>query len=106
MIKSYNIDEIYNRYYNLVNMTYSELLEWSQSVCSRKASLSREPIRRNLYILSLNKNQWTNVVCKKALKTISYLSRATNIKSSKIVKNCDYTKNEIALKNWAYDVHK
>jgi hypothetical protein len=100
----YNIDEIYQRYYSLVNMSYSELLSWSKTACSRKSSLTREPIQRNLLILSLNKSDWSQSTCKKALKTISYLSRAKEIKSSKIISECGYTKNEIALKNWAYDI--
>ena len=104
-MKKYNIEEVYNKYYSLVNMSYSEFFNWSKNPCSKKASLTREPIRRNLYILSLNKDQWNNNICKKALKTISYLSRATKIKSTK-EEACGYTRNEIALKNWAYDIKK
>jgi len=104
-MNTYNIDDIFRRYCSAVNMSYSEMLAWNKNPCSLKASLSREPVRRNLYILSLNKSDWTQLTCKKALKTISYLARAREIKSSKIVA-CGYTKNEIALKNWAYDVKK
>lgn len=100
------INLVFEKYYKLVNMNYSELLEWSKNPASRLASLSREPIKRNLRILKLNKDEWTSNTVKSALRTISYLSRATKIKSKNLSGYKDYTRNEIALKNWAYDVLK
>jgi hypothetical protein len=98
-----SIEEVYYKYHNLVNMSYSELLEWSKTECSKKASLSREPINRNLRLLKKRKSEWNSSDIPKANKTISYLSRAKKIKSTKEI--CGgYTKNEIALKNWGYDV--
>ena len=104
-MKSEIKDEVYRKYKSMVNMTYSELLRWSLTDCSKKASLTRKPIQRNLMLLSTPKNKWTSRQLTEANKVISYLARAKKIKSSKIV--CSgYTKNEIALKNWAFDVRK
>ena len=86
-------------------MTYTEFLNWSKTDCSKKASLDRRPIRRLLKLLSTPKDKWTNNDITEANKVISYLSRAKKIKSSNIICN-GYTKNEIALKNWGYDVKK
>ena len=44
------VDEVYSKYHDLVNMSYSELKAWSETECSKKASLDRGPINRNLKI--------------------------------------------------------
>lgn len=98
-----NREEIYNKYHESVNMSYSELLAWSKTPCSKKASLSRDPIKRNLHLLKTPKSKWGNKEFTWANKTISYLARAKKIKSNNYVPGCNMTKNEIALKNWAYD---
>ena len=38
------IDEVYKKYHDTVNMSYSELEAWSKTECSKKASLDRGPI--------------------------------------------------------------
>lgn len=100
------IDLTYSKYNKAVNMTYTELLLWSRNPKSREASLSREPIKRNLDLLKKRKSSWKTQDIEKAKKTLSYLSRAKKIKRAKGYKRNELTPNEIALKNWGYDVFK
>ena len=46
-IKHKIIDDTYKKYNNIVNMSYIQLLSWSKNKCSKMASLSRNPIKRN-----------------------------------------------------------
>ena len=73
------IDEVYAKYHDIVNMSYSELKAWSQTDCSKKASLDRSPINRNLNLLSKNKSEWGAVELKSANRTISFVSRMRNM---------------------------
>lgn len=98
------LDRIYRRYKKATNMTYSELLDWSMTECSRKASLDKSPLKRNLKLLRTPKSRWTGKHIRWAKKTISYLARAKKIKSRNYIKECGRTKNSIALKNWAFDI--
>ena len=100
------IDKTYEKYHKAVNMTFTELLVWSRNPKSREASLSREPIRRNLSLLGKRKGQWKTQDIEKANKTLSYLARAKKIKRAKGFKRTELTPNEVALKNWGYDVFK
>jgi len=100
------VEKIYKKYKNAVNMNYTELKIWSKNPESRKASLSREPIRRNLRLLKKNKSDWTLNDVKDANKTISYLARAKKIKRAKGIPKDKLTRNEIAMRNWAYNNYK
>ena len=103
------LDEVYSKYKKAVNMTFTELKIWSKNPVSKKASLSRKPITRNLGLLSKNKSQWTSKEIKNANRTISYLARAKGIEK-KFKKNNpkdkSLTPNRIALRNWGFDVFK
>lgn len=100
------IDRVYKKYKNSVNMTYTELKIWNNNPLSRKASLNRDPIKRNLKLLSKNKSDWNLRDIGEANKVISYLARAKKIKRKKGIPINVLTPNEIALKNWAFDVYK
>lgn len=101
------IDETYTEYKKSVNMSYSELKRWSENKCSRKASLGRDAINRNLKLLSKKKADWTSNDATEARKAIAYIARAIKQPQGKDVsKECPYSKNYIALKNWAYDRNK
>lgn len=100
------IDKTYDKYYKSINMTFTELLLWSRNPKSREASLSREPIRRNLSLLKKRKWQWKTQDIEKANKTISYLARAKKIKRAKGYKRNELTPNEIALRSWGFDAFK
>ena len=97
-----NLNSVYSKYKNSTNMSYSELNKWSKNPCSTKASIGRTAINRNLNLLSTPKSQWTQQDITEANKAISYLARAKTIKSNNNVPGCNMTRNEIALKNWAY----
>lgn len=95
-------DKIHKKYKQSTNMSYSQLKRWSRKHCSKKASLSREPIRRNLRLLKKPKNQWTQRDVKGAKKTISFIARHKNQRKGKPRgKNCPSGRT-IALRNWAY----
>lgn len=103
-------DEAFSKYQDATNMGYQELLQWSKNPLSRKASIGREAIRRNLRLKKKDKDQWTRKDVRDANKAVSYLARAKQITGDNNVtidgKDSGYTKNEIALKNWAYNSRK
>jgi len=103
------INEVYSKYKSTVNMSYSSLKKWSESPCSKTASLSRGPIERNLRLLSKKKSEWTMSDVKSANRTISFVSRMkgmeqgkkTNIKKDGRQITCP-SKRDVSLMNWAY----
>ena len=100
------IKQTYDKYKSMINMTYTELLIWSKNPMSKKASLDRRPINRNLLLLKKPLKDWNMKNVKAANKTISYLSRAKKIKSSNFIPGTKLTFNDIALRNWAFDRFK
>lgn len=105
------LNETFKAYHDAVNMSYSQLKSWSETECSKKASLSRWPINRNLELLDTPKSQWTEKHIKWANKTIAFIARMkANLWGERIVtdsngRKCG-TKAFISLKNWAYDANK
>jgi len=93
-------------YKELTNMTLSELQKWKKNPCSKKASIGRTAINRNLKLLSRMKNKWTKTDIAEAKKAISFIKRHSVAKKGKEVKGCGVSKRTIALKNWAYDPNK
>ena len=100
------IDQVYKKYHDTVNMSYSELLAWSKTECSTKASLDRGPINRNLNLLSKKKEDWGATEVKSANRTISFVSRMKNMEQGKPVSKTCPSKRDISLKNWAYNPNK
>ena len=100
------IDEVYSKYHDLVNMSYSELKAWSETDCSKKASLDRGPINRNLNLLSKKKEDWGGGEVKSANRTISFISRMKNMPQGEPVSKECPSKRDISLKNWAYNPNK
>lgn len=100
-------DEVYAKYKKETNMSYKELKAWSENKCSKKASLSSGPIKRNLELLSTKKESWTKKHITWANKTIAFNSRMQKMPKGKPVsKECKISKRDISLKNWAYDPNK
>lgn len=99
-------DNIFSKYSQETNMSYSELLEWSKNSCSKKASLDRRAINRNLNLKSKEKSKWTEKDYREAKKAISFLARHKGQPSGKPVSNCNLSKRSIALMNWAFDPNK
>jgi hypothetical protein len=100
------IDEVYSKYHNTVNMSYSELKAWSETDCSKLASLDRSPITRNLNLLSKKKSEWGANEVKSANRTISFVSRMKNMEQGEPVSKTCPSKRDISLKNWAYNPNK
>ena len=100
------IDEVYSKYHDLVNMSYSQLKAWSETDCSKKASLDRGPINRNLNLLSKKKEDWGADEVKSANRTISFISRMKNMPQGEPVSKECPSKRDISLKNWAYNPNK
>lgn len=101
------LDEIYSKYKKETNMSYTELKAWSENKCSKKASLSKGPINRNLELLSTPKNKWTQKHITWANKTIAFNSRMRKMPQGKPVsKECQISKRDISLKNWAWNPAK
>ena len=104
------ISNRYDDYMNAVNMNYSELKAWSETECSKLASLDRSPINRNLELLETNKDEWTNKHFEWAGKTIAFINRMReNTAGDSVIddngKDCG-SKKTISLKNWAFDPNK
>lgn len=100
-------NRIYKRYKASTNMTYSEFEKWSRDECSRKASLNRMPIKRNLRLLKTQKAQWTKNDVREAKKTIAFNARMKKVNPGrKVSEKCNLSKRDIALLNWAYDPRK
>lgn len=100
------VDEVYSKYHDTVNMSFSELKAWSETECSKKASLDRSPINRNLNLLSKNKSEWGADEVKSANRTISFVSRMKNMEQGEPVSKECPSKRDISLKNWAYNPNK
>jgi len=99
------LDQVYSDWNDTVNMSASELREWSGHPCSREASL--EPvkvIKRNLRLLERNKDEWTENDVKDAKRTISFVERmrgADDADKDGGPSGCP-SKRDISLMNWAY----
>lgn len=101
------LNEVYSKYKKETNMSYKELKAWSEHKCSKKASLSTGPIKRNLELLSTSKENWTEKHITWANKTIAFNSRMQKMPKGKpLNKDCPWSKRDISLKNWAYDPNK
>jgi len=100
------VDEVYAKYHETVNMSYSELEAWSKTECSKLASLDRSPINRNLRLLSTKKADWGANEVKSANRTISFVSRMKNMEQGQPVNKTCPSKRDISLKNWAYNPNK
>lgn len=100
------VDEVYAKYHDTVNMSYSELEAWSKTECSKLASLDRSPINRNLKLLSTKKADWRANEVKSANRTISFVSRMKNMEQGEPVNKTCPSKRDISLKNWAYNPNK
>lgn len=100
------IIETYKKYKRAVNMTSGELITWSRTVCSRKASLDRTPIIRNTILLSKPLMDWGIREMKMANKTIAFISRMRKVRPGRIIKECGLSKRDISLMNWGYNPKK
>lgn len=103
------LDEVFTKYNETVNMGASELERWADNPCSKEASLDRSPIQRNLRLLRKKKSEWTQSDITAANRTISFVSRMKGNAKGEPIKLDGRTcpsKRDISLKNWAFDPNK
>lgn len=99
-------DEVYSKYHSTVNMSASELEDWSENECSKKASVSRAPIKRNLELLRTKKEDWISKHIRWANRTISFVNRMKGNDAGEPAEDGCPSKKTISLKNWAFDPGK
>jgi hypothetical protein len=100
------LNEVYSKYRNTVNMSASELESWAETECSKKASISRAPIKRNLELLRTKKADWTSKHIRWANRTISFVNRMKGAEQGQPAAEGCPSKRDISLKNWAYNPDK
>jgi HK97 family phage major capsid protein len=101
------LNDVFSKYKATVNMSASELERWADTECSKKASLDRSPIKRNLRLLRKKKSDWTDNDIKDANKTISFIERMKNgEQGEQVSEECPYSKRDISLRNWAFNPDK
>lgn len=102
------IDDVYSEWSDSVNMTASELERWSGNPCSREASVDPGAvIKRNLRLLTKNKDDWTTNDIEDAKRTISFISRMSDSSNEPEdprdgPHGCP-SEWAISLLNWAYN---
>jgi hypothetical protein len=110
VMQTQEINVRYIDYHNAVNMSFSELQQWSKTECSHLASLDRSPVNRNLELLSTKKDEWTKKHFEWAGKTIAFINRMKGNSAGDSITDengneCG-SKKTISLKNWAYNPNK
>ena len=107
-IEQAEIDATYTAWRDAVNMSASELKAWDADPCSRKASVDADAvIKRNMRLLETAKENWDASLVDDAKRTISFIARMKNMEQGDAVsEECDISKRDISLKNWAYDPAK
>lgn len=96
------LDKVYREYKASVNMSCMELRRWSVNPCSRKASLSRAPVERNLRLLCKPKAEWTRKDLEDARRTIAFNRRMKGVAQGKPASKGCPSKRDISLRNWAW----
>lgn len=100
-------DEVYAEYKRSVNMSYAQMKKWAANPWSRKASLTRGPVNRNLRLLSKPKKDWTWRDVRDARKTIAFNARMKKVENGRPVsKDVPLSKRDISLRNWAWNPNK
>lgn len=100
------ISERFSKYKATVNMSASELEAWSETECSKKASVDRSPIKRNLKLLRTPKSEWGQSEYTSAGRTISFVNRMKGAEQGEPASEGCPSKRDISLKNWAFDPNK
>ena len=101
------LDDVWRRYHDSVNMTASELERWAENPCSHLASLDRSPITRNLRLLRKPKSEWNERDVADAKRTISFVARMrAGEQGEPASAECELSRRDISLLNWAFDPRK
>lgn len=95
----------YEKFKKAINMNLKEAKEWQKNDCSKKASLSRAPLKRAINLLKTPENKWTNKDVKNSKRVVSFIARNSKQKAGKRKDGCP-SKATIAGRNWLYDRDK
>jgi HK97 family phage portal protein len=105
--KNGDLDEVFAKWRDTVNMSASDLKRWSDNECSRLASVDPDAvIKRNLRLLEKNKDDWNAKDITDANRAISFISRMRGMPKGDPVREGCESKRDISLKNWAYNPNK
>jgi len=103
-----DLDEAFEKFQMATNKTLSEMQRWTNSECSSKASLSRDPNERVIRLLKKNKDEWTEEDIQDAMRVWSFVQRmkAQRPENPREGPGDCSSKWAISLKNWGYDPFK
>jgi gas vesicle protein len=101
------IEERYQEFQDMVNMSASEIEEWGEKECSNKASQNPDKVRsRVVSLLRTNKEDWGDEEYDDAGQVISFISRMKGVDGGdKPSEDCP-TKRNISLMNWGFNPTK
>lgn len=111
-------DDIYSRWKNLINMSYSELEKFYNSEEGREAGLSnkeanklgidsgRESARWIMKMKNTNKSEWTPLMWRWAKKQISFVSRMKGNKGGLYDEKGEKTRKHTSLLIWGHNPNK
>lgn len=111
-------DDIYSRWKNLINMSYSELEKFYNSEEGREAGLSnkeanklgidsgRESARWIMKMKKTNKSEWTPLMWRWAKKQISFVSRMKGNKGGLYDEKGEKTRKHTSLLIWGHNPNK
>ena len=111
-------DDIYSRWKNLINMSYSELEKFYNSEEGREAGLSnkeanklgidsgRESARWIMKMKKTNKSEWTPSMWRWAKKQISFVSRMKGNKGGLYDEKGEKTRKHTSLLIWGHNPNK
>jgi len=102
------LDEAFEKFQAATNKSLQEMQRWTNSKCSSKASLSRDPNERVIRLLKKNKSEWDEDDVQNALRVYSFVSRMRGQRPENPRSgpgDCS-SKWAISLKNWGFDPFK
>lgn len=101
------INQRYEKFQDMVNMSASEIEEWGEKECSDKASQDPDKVRgRVISLLRTNKEDWGDSEYDDAGRVISFVSRMKGVDGGdKPSEDCP-TKRDISLMNWGHNPAK
>jgi hypothetical protein len=106
--KHQELDEVYSKWNDAVNMTASQLERWADHPCSNEASQNPSSVReRNMNLLETDKSDWGSSEVTAAKRTISFISRMRGSSpdgdATEGGKGSCPSEWSISLLNWAYN---
>ena len=98
-----DVDNAYQQFIDGVNMTASEIRDWSDHECSDKASVEPAEVRQQVIrLLETPKEKWGHKEITEATRVSSFISRLQEVEpDDPAADGCPGDRN-ITLMNWGY----